>query len=155
MVMTILWSVAALVMLVLAAMKRALYLLAPMVGLVVAAVLAWLEMGLLYQGLAVLASVGLALTLRELLSPPEHEVHRDYVESRLTESATLMSSFSIMDGMEEDVFVTKWDAKGNTEVVFHGRTYKARLASGRGQRPGRYKVLRAKAGRMEIEAFKD
>lgn len=153
-VMTILWSVAALVSVVLAAKQRALFLLVPVVGLLLAATLAWLDLGLLYQGLTVVVSVGLGLTLRELLAAPAHEVHRDYVESRLTESPTLMSSFSVMDGMDEDVFVDQWDAHGNAQVVYHGRTYKAKLAKGSQAHPGRYRVVRTKAGRMLLEEFK-
>lgn len=155
MILMSLWLAGAVFSTLLAVLKRLVFWMLPAVGFTVATVLAWMHVGWVYQVGMIVVTVIACMSVREIMSAPAHELHRDYVESRMSESASLMGAMSTYGELDEDVIVYQWQTADSAEIVFHGRPYKVKLNKGsRAVNGGAYRVLGAKAGRMLVEEVK-
>ncbi len=133
------WIVLASVALFLELITRTFALMMPAIGFGAAALLAWLDFGLVLQ--AVAAGTLLFFGLRWL--------HRSSAGKSLHEAEE--SRYSVFDDDGEEVSISEWDDANSVNVVFKGRTWEARLAAGEMARQGRYTVREVREGRLILE----
>lgn len=152
--MMMFWLVLAIAALGFAVVTRIYPLIISSVGMVAAAVMAWQNMGLIYQipVALVLLCVGVFFWIQQTRPSPEH--HHEAGPSRLSGLGAL-SNFSAFSDESDEVNVEHWDPRGSTQVLFRGRNWKARLAKGAQARPGLYKVREVRDGQLILDEVID
>ena len=148
--MMMFWAVLSIAALALAVVTRVYPLTLSALGMAGAAFMAWQSLALLYQfGLALsLLGVAVFFWIKQTRPQPVHQLEAG--PSRLSNLGAL-SNFSAFSDEADEVTVERWDTGGTTNVLFHGRNWKARLAKGAKAHPGLYKVREVRDGLLVLE----
>lgn len=152
--MMVFWLVLAIAALGFAVVTRVYPLIISSTGMIVAAAMAWQNIGLVYQILAalVLLCVGVFFWIQQTRPLPAHP--HEAGPSRLSGLGAL-SNFSAFSDESDEVNVEHWDVRGGTQVLFRGRKWKARLAKGAQARPGLYTVREVRDGQLILDEVID
>lgn len=134
-----LWLVLSLFCIFLEMLTRTFTMLALAIGFGCAALLGWMGFGFVIELVAaVLVGGGCVLWLR-----------RSPTGQALQEADDSMQSVISDDG--DEVYISKWAPDNQVDVVFKGRSWKARLARGSKPRAGNYKVLEVFEGKLILK----
>jgi fluoride ion exporter CrcB/FEX len=149
------WSVLALVALGVALLSRVYSWAILALGFGCAAVLAWLDGGILYQLAVAVVLSGLGFYLKLRAAPPKYLSHKEAVASRMSEHGTLstFSTFSTFGNPSDEVMVHQWTGETTLEAVYKGKLCKAVLASGVKAKSGRYKVREIQGRQLILEEW--
>lgn len=133
------WVALAVVSVFLEMLTRTFTLLALAIGFGVAALLAWMGFGLFFEVIAaVVVGLGCVMWLRK---SPAGQALQEAEESR----------YSVISDDGDEVHVSQWDEGNKVDVVFKGRTWEARLASGGDPHRGQYRVKEVREGKLILE----
>jgi membrane protein implicated in regulation of membrane protease activity len=134
------WTCLAFMALFLEILTKTFNLLALAIGFGVAALLAWMGVGVVFELIVgAVVTGGCLMWLRR--SAIGHEL-QEAEESR----------YSVMSDDGDGVHISQWDNLSQAEVVFKGRVWQAQLAQGTTATKGRFKVREVREGKLILEA---
>ena len=137
------WVVLALVAVFLEMLTRTFTLMAVAIGFGMAALFAWMGFGFVFELIiAVVVGGGCLWWLRR---SPAGQALQEAEESR----------YSVISDDGDEVHISQWDSGDNVDVVFKGRNWQAKLASGSQAHRGQYKVREVREGKLILEEKKD
>ena len=133
------WVVLAVVSVFLEMLTRTFTMLALGIGFGLAALLAWMGFGFVFELIAaVVIGFGCVMWLRK---SPTGQALQEAEESR----------YSVMSDDGDEVHISQWDAGDQVDVVYRGRTWEAKLAQGASRHRGQYKVREVREGKLILE----